>query len=381
MHWTARQHTGPGKYEVYERLNREENHMSINPGESWAVNDEDRSTVTDGTEALRMVDMILGFTLSQAIYVAAKLDIATALAEKQRSVEELAEYAQAQPDFLRRIMRTLASHGVFTQYDADNFGLTPLGSTLIASEEGSVRDAAIMFMETQYKPFSKLVETVQTGKSAAQLYYGRPYFAQIALQPEQLLGFTKTMAATSSQMVLPLLDHYQLPEGRVVADIGGADGTLLAHFLTQNKDRQGVMFDLPHVVGSSSKVFAAANLTSRVEIVAGDFFQSVPTGVDIYIVKQILHDWTDDECRQILHNIAKAAAPGARVLIIEMVVPDGDIPHPSKTIDLVMMGMLTGKERSREEFRSLLSEAGMMLDQVVETPGYSVLETTVLAAV
>ena len=269
---------------------------------------------------------------------------------------------------------------MFTQQDADHFGVARLGATLIASDEGSLRDAAIMFMETQYEPFSKLVDTVRTGTAAAQLFYGKPYFEQISDKPEQLLRFTKTMAMSSSQMLVPLLAQYRLPEGRVVADIGGADGTLLAHFLSQDQERRGILFDLPHVVGSSREVFEAGSLTSRVEIVGGDFFESVPSDVDIYIVKQIMHDWADHESRQILGNIAEAAKPGARVLIIDMVVPDGGVPHPSKEIDLVMMGMLTGKERSRDEFRALLEGAGITLDQVVETPAFSVLEATVGAA-
>jgi hypothetical protein len=186
------------------------------------------------------------------------------------------------------------------------------------------------------------------------------------------------MAEVTSSLRTSMFDGYQLPAGRMVADIGGADGSVLVELLSRDDDpdRRGIVFDQPNITPTAEETVAAAGLAERVDVVAGDFFAAVPTA-DIYILGYILHDWDDESSRRILRTIATAAAPGARILIVEGVVPPGDQPHLTKAIDLTMLGMVTGKERSEREYRELLDSAGITLDRVVVTPSpFSILEAT-----
>lgn len=154
-----------------------------------------------------------------------------------------------------------------------------------------------------------------------------------------------------------MFDGYRLPEGTVVADIGGADGSMMVRLLADDPGRRGIVFDQPEVVAAAEKNLVDHNLADRVQAVAGDFFQSVPAA-DVYIVSYILHDWNDEDCRRILRNIASAANPGARLVIIEAILPPGDEPHPAKVIDLTMLAMNNGRERTAAEYTALLDSAG-----------------------
>lgn len=324
---------------------------------------------------LKMLEHITAFTLSAAIYVVAKLDIASKLAHGRRSVRELATETGVDVDHLGRIMRTLESYGLFHQGENGDYELRPLGATLVEESSGSARDLALMFMESQYAVFGQLIDAVRTGSPAAESYYGRPYWDWLSANPAQLSQFSKAMAATSTGMLAPFLRDYHLPAGEVVADIGGADGRLLAGFLIDDPTRKGILFDRADVVTAGEKLFSEKGISDRVQIIGGDFFESVPPA-DVYLLKTILHDWDDERCGEILDNVAAAARRGARLVVIEMIVPPGPVQHLSKRTDLIMMGMHGGKERTETEFRSLLGSAGFQVDRVVHTPGYSVIETT-----
>ncbi|MGW4774533.1 methyltransferase [Nocardia sp. NPDC004278] len=324
-----------------------------------------------------MMQILGGFQMSQAAYVVAKLGIATILEQEgSKPVAELAEHTGAQPDALGRLIRTLAPLGLFAT-DDDRVSITPLGATLSETHAQSLYDMACMWMETHYLPFSELLYGVRTGQPAAEKYYGQPFLTWMAADPERAAQFTRAMAEVTSSLRTGMFDGYRLPAGRTVADIGGGDGSVLVELLTRSEpDRQGIVFDQPNVTPEAEKTIAAAGLAERVDVVTGDFFAEVPTA-DIYVLGHILHDWDDVSSRRILASIAAAASPGARVLIIEGMVPAGDAPHLTKAIDLTMLGMVTGKERSKQEYRELLEGAGFTLDQVVATPSpYSILEAT-----
>lgn len=211
---------------------------------------------------------------------------------------------------------------------------------------------------------------MRTGQPAADKYLGEPFFDWLAKDPAMIGLFSRAMADVTSTLRAGMFDHYRLPPGRVVADIGGSDGSVLVQLLTRDgdPDRRGIVFDLPATVPAARPTVAAAGLTDRVDLTGGDFFDAVPTA-DIYLLGYILHDWDDDSCRRILASIATAATPAARLLIIEGVVPDGDQPHLTKLMDLIMLGMLTGQERTESQYRDLLDGAGFTLDRVVPTPG------------
>jgi pimeloyl-ACP methyl ester carboxylesterase len=266
-----------------------------------------------------MVELLAGFQLSQALYAVAKCEIATALVAGPRPIAELAEATGCHPEALRRLLRTLAGIGLFTHGDDGTVALTALGATLADGVPGSVRNLALTWMETHYAPFARLIDPIRTGAPAATVHNGQPIFDWLAGHPEQVTRFT-------------------------AADIGGADGSLLAELLAADPDqsRRGIEFDLPHVVSAAPALLAKRGLSAR-----------------------------------ILSGIAAAAAPGARLVVIEMVIPPGDEPHTAKSIDLTMLGMVTGKERTRAEFETLLTDAGFTLDRVLPESGgspYSILE-------
>lgn len=321
----------------------------------------------------KFMELIGGFQISQAIYVLAKLDVATALADGPRPTSELADQVGAKRDVLRRLIRTLAPTGLFHRRDNDVVQLTPMGMLLSRTHPASLRALTMFWMETHYLPFSELLHTAQTGENAAQRYLGKPFFEWVRQYPHlvdlQNCAFSTTVRGA-------LFDEYQLPPGRVVADIGGADGTVLTRLLARETDRTGIVLDLPEVVAGAHQVIAAADMTDRISVVPGSFFEEVPKA-DVYVLSAVLHDWDDESSLRILNTIARAASPGARLVVSEMVIPPGDDPHHAKLADLTMLAMLSGRERSADEWITLLAKANFTLDRVVPTPSpFCLLEAT-----
>jgi hypothetical protein len=315
---------------------------------------------------VQMVQLLTGFQVSQALYVTAKLGIADELLDGPQSVDSVAERVGADPRSLGRLRRTLASLGVFTETATDTFAITPLGVTLASGVAGSVRDLAVVWMETHYAAFGELMQTVRTGQPAAEAFYGEPFFQWLSGHPEHVTSFTAAMANLTDGIKFAAVPAIPLDGlGRLV-DVAGADGALLATVLLQHPDVTGVLFDLPHVIESAPKALAERGVSDRVTCVAGDFFEGVPEG-DAYLLSMVLHDWADDQSLRILRNVAAAGGPGAQLRLLEFVVPSGDAPHISKMIDLTMLGMLSGRERTESEFRHLLGEAGFTDVEVIET--------------
>jgi hypothetical protein len=305
---------------------------------------------------VRMVELLGGFRISQALYAAAALGVADQLVVGPAPVKALAERAGAHAPSLHRLLRTLASVGVFTEPQPGVFALTPLGQTLTSSQPGSMRDLAIMWMETHYAPFAELIHAVRTGRPAAEHLYGEPFFAWLSHHPEQASRFTGAMAnLTSGGFKTAAIASLPLDGTRTIVDVGGADGTVLATILAAHPHIRGVLFDLPHVITDAPRTLARHGVDDRVDCVGGDFFESVPAGADAYLVSVVLHNWPDQQAQRILANIAAAGGSGARLLMIEFVVPPGDTPHPSKMSDLNMLAMLDGKERTETEWRELLT--------------------------
>ena len=231
-------------------------------------------------------------------------------------------------------------------------------------------------METHYAPFGEFLGTVLTGESAALRYFGEPFFDWIARDPGRIEVQNRAMGAVTTSLRRGMLDGYRLPEGAVVADIGGADGAMIAQLLADDPARQGIVFDRPEVVAAAAKTIADHGLAGRVEAIGGDFFESVPAA-DVYVLSSILHDWDDESCRRILGAIARAAKPGARLVVVETVMPTGDEPHPTKVIDLVMLTLSSGRERTEAAFRPLLESAGFTVDRIAASPApYSFIEAT-----
>jgi len=328
---------------------------------------------------VRMVELLGGFRISQALYAAAALGVPDQLVAGPAPVKALAERVGAHAPSLHRLLRTLASTGVFTEPQPGVFALTPLGQTLTSSQPGSMRDLAIMWMETHYAPFAELIQTIRTGRPAAEHLYGEPFFAWLSHHPEQTSRFTGAMAnLTSGGFKSAAIASLPLDGTRTIVDIGGADGTVLATILAGHPHMRGVLFDLPHVITDAPRTLASPAVADRVDCVGGDFFESVPAGADAYLVSVVLHNWPDQHAQRILANIAAAGGSGARLLMIEFVVPPGDTPHLSKMSDLNMLAMLDGKERTETEWRGLLTAADFTGIEIHQTGApLSVIQATV----
>jgi hypothetical protein len=326
--------------------------------------------------AARMHELIAGFQVAQCLFAVAELKVANALLEGPREIRDIADAVGADGDALARVIRYLATYGVF-RTSGDTVEITDLGRTLADGPADSLRDVARYFQQTHYAPFGSLLETVRTGEPAAAVFLGKPFFDWIDENPELAALQNSAMAGFSQNARGDLLDVYALPEGRTVADIGGADATLLAELLVRYPDREGIVFDQPNAVSAARPTIEAAGLTGRVEIVGGDFFTSVPPA-DVYVLSAVLQDWDNAKALQILGNVRKAARPDAHLVVIDMVVPEGDAPHPTKMIDITMLGMLGGRQRSASEWRQLLADGGFLLQRIVAGSGpNSALEATV----
>jgi hypothetical protein len=315
--------------------------------------------------------MLGGYEMSQMLFALAEADVPTVLDRAgQLSIDDLAERTQTDPDVLGRLIRSLVPHGVFA-LDDGRVRLTDLGATLSADNPHSLRGIAVGSKNLHYLPYSELGHTLRTGEPAATKYYGMPYFDWITADPRRIALFNDAIGALLTTSRARLIDTCRLPAGDVVADIGGGNGALLDGLLArpENAHRRGIVFDLPGVA-------ATAVSSDRITVVAGDFFDEVPPA-DIYLLVWILHDWSDPDAHRILTSIASAGKPGARLLIFESVMPDDDAPHPSKPMDITMLALLGGRERTEEEYRILLDGAGFTLDRVVPTPTpFAVVEAT-----
>jgi precorrin-6B methylase 2 len=325
--------------------------------------------------AVRMQQLLSGFEVSQALYVIAELGVATVLLGGPRSVEDLAATTSANADALARIIRFLAPLGVF-RTNGSEVEITDLGRTLADGPADSVRGMAQYWMETHYVPFSSLLHTARTGEPAATKYLNKPFFEWVNESPRLTEIQNVAMVGGSRAGRGDLLEVYQFPTGEIVADIGGADGTLLVELLAKRPECRGIVFDLPNVVAAATETLARAGLSDRTTVVGGDALASVPTA-DVYVMSVVLHDWDDASAVRILRNIAKAAAPGARLVLLEVVIPEGDAPHFSKMMDLTMMTMLGSRERTENEWRQLLAKGGFTLDHIVSGSGiFSAIEAT-----
>ncbi|WP_405652078.1 methyltransferase [Streptomyces sp. RK9] len=325
---------------------------------------------TARTPAVAMLRLLGGFQISQALYVAARAGVADELAGGPRPVGEVAGATGLRPDLLRRLVRSLAAEHVFG-YDEerDSVALGPLGHTLRGDGDESVRAVALMWMETHYRPFGRLWSTLHDGVPAAERELGRPFFDWLGEDPDRVAGFSSAMADLMRAVRSDAIDALDLTGVGHLVDIGGADGTGLAALAARHPRLRGTVFDLPHVVAAAHATLSRAGVADRVDTRGGDFFQAVPEGADAYLACFILHDWNDEQGTRILERVHEAAAPGARLLLVETVLGHGPAPEIATLLDLTMMGMLDGRERTLENWRALLAGAGFRLTRTVETAG------------
>jgi hypothetical protein len=316
-----------------------------------------------------VMQLVTNLWATQAVATFARMRIPDHLAAGARTAPELAAAVGANPDALFRLLRAVASVGVLSADRDGRFALTPVGQTLRSDVPRSMR--AFLVAETapgHWLPWGQLEESVRTGKPATHKALGSAIWDYYAAHPEEGHDFSQAMSGMSALATDAVLAAYSFDGARRVVDVGGAHGAFLGAVLGRLPDARGVLFDLPHVVDGAAPSLREAGVFDRTERVGGSFFESVPSGGDVYLVKHILHDWNDDECVRILERVRAAMAPDGRIVVVEMVIdPDGP-PSPAALLDLNMLVMLTGRERSIVEFEALFRRAGLRLAKVAPTP-------------
>ena len=315
----------------------------------------------------QMAQMITGYWLSQAVYVAAKLGLADRLRDGPRTPVDLAAQTDTHPPSLYRLLRALAGAGVFAEDEQGRFGLTPLADCLRGDAPGSQRAMAIMSGEEHFAAYGELLYSVQTGQPAFEKVFGEPVFDFLSRHPEQARVFDQAMVSVHGRETAAMLDAYDFSGVGVLADVGGGNGSVLTAVLQKYPAMRGILFDLPGVVARAKTNIEAAGLEGRCQVVAGNFFEGVPAGADAYLLRHIIHDWDDDRAITILRNGRRALGQGGKLLVVEGVVPPGNEPSVSKFFDLAMMVLPGGMERTQEEYRQLLEAAGFRLTRIVPT--------------
>ncbi len=318
--------------------------------------------------AAQLIQMATAHWVSRLVHLAAQLNLADHLAEGPKSAEELAKPTGTHAPSLYRVMRTLASLGLFTENAKHHFSLTPLGEALQAGAPGSARATVLATAGDWFnRGMDQLLYSVQTGKSGFEKAYGMPAFDWLAQHPEEASLFSETMIGIHGAEPAAVAAAYDFSGFETIVDVGGSTGNLLSTILARNPKARGILFDMPHVVREAPALIEGRGLADRVRIEAGSFFENVPSGGDAYLLSHVLHDWSEGQCLTILGHCRRAMKPGARLLIIEMVLPTGDTPHPGKMLDIVMLVMPGGEERTGPEYGALLGKAGFELTRVVPT--------------
>jgi len=309
-----------------------------------------------------------GYIASTCVYLAVKLRIPDRLAEAPRSCADLARELNVNEDALYRVLRTLASLGLFEEKGSRTFGNNLATSILRAQTPGSMYDMALWMTDPfHFQVYVNALHSVQTGKPVVEKTFGVPVFEYFQKNREESEVFNNAMTMFSGMVIPAVLDVYDFSGIGTIVDIAGGHGRVLTAILQKYPSMRGVLFDLEHVLAGARPAIESLGLSDRCRTVSGDFFKKVPDGGDAYIMKHIIHDWDDDRATAILKNIRSAMNRGGRVILIESVVTPGSQPDFAKIIDLEMLLMPGGRERTEQEFRDLFAGAGFELTRVIPT--------------
>jgi hypothetical protein len=320
--------------------------------------------------------MFAGFAMTHSIYAAAKLGIADLLDAGPRTAEELAGPAGVHAPSLYRLLRALAGVGVFTETAPETFALTPMAERLRTDAPDSLRAWAIVTGEIVARSWGGLMHSLQTGQPAFESVFGMPIFEYLEGHPETAAEFDCHQAQGGRALHAAVARSLDFAANDTIIDLGGGNGSLAAAILERHPELRAVIVDLPHLI-ERARATADPALRSRCEFAAGSFFDNVPPDGDTYLLSRVLHDWDDDQAATILANCRCAMRTDARLLVIERIVPPGDQPHEGKFMDLNMLVIAGGRERTEPEYRALLERSGLQLDRVIDTgTAVSVLEAT-----
>jgi ubiquinone/menaquinone biosynthesis C-methylase UbiE len=319
------------------------------------------------SETEQLTRMVASTALSRAICTIGELGVADHIESgAPQPVKTLARLTGAHEASLYRMLRFTASYGVFRETGDREFDHTRLSAALRSDAEGSFRPAARMFHEI-FAGWDGFHHTIQTGQPSFQKVYGQPLFDYIGSHPELAPVFDAGMTAFHGYETDAMLNACDFSDIETLADIGGGNGSLLAAVLQRYPSLKGILYDLGHVVGRARDAIRAIGLEQRCSVVEGNFFESVPAGADAYLMRHVIHDWTDEQSVRILTNCRKVVPPHGRILIVEFSVPSANEPSLGKDADMIMLAFPGGMERTEQEYRALFEQSGFRLSKVTPT--------------
>jgi DNA-binding HxlR family transcriptional regulator len=325
----------------------------------------------------RLFDLISGMIRTQTIAAIAELGVADAIAAGTTRTGELAREVGADPDALHRMLRLLEADGLVAQAAPGVWRLTETGEFLREDVDGSLRHVARLFAAEVYDAWSGAAESLRTGKAAFPGRFGAPFFDWLQQHPEGARRFDQAMAGTAALRLRPLLE-WDWKGVSTVVDVGGGNGTLLEALLEGFPQLEGISFDLPEVASRAAARVEGTSVAERLRARGGDFFEEVPTA-DAYILAQVLHDWSDEDSVRILAACRRGAGENARLFVLEQVVPEGDRLSPVKLLDLNMLILLGGRERTLAEFEAVLAAGGWRLAGHRDGPRSTLLEAVAVS--
>jgi hypothetical protein len=324
-----------------------------------------------------MMQHILAQWIGRPIGLVARLGVPDLLASGVMSVGDLAAATGTHEASLYRILRALAGVGIFHEDEEMQFSLTPLGECLTSDH---LRYQAMLFSSVWHdRAWSELDHAVMTGEAAFNKAFGKPTFEWLAENPEDARIHALAMASNLEPRTKAIVESFRFDRYGMVVDVGAGNGALVAAIAARNPGIRGIAADLPHVIAQAELTFASADLSDRCRAEPCDFMESVPAGGGVYILSNVLHDWDDSTCRRILHNCRDAMGQGSRLLIVEFLIPPANVFSPAKLLDIEMLVMSgEGRERTKDEFRSLLDTAGLRIEAITSmVTGESLLETAI----
>jgi hypothetical protein len=315
-----------------------------------------------------LLELALSGLLLKALYVAVERGIPDLVAGEPRTSAELAGKVGVKPPALHQVLRSLTMAGVFTEESDGAFGLTPVGETLLVGHPSAAREMILtMAGPALWQALAKLPECVVTGRTGMELAHGLTFFDYFQQHPDEQANFNRMMLTFHGAEPAAVAEAYDFSDIGCLVDVGGGLGTMLVAVLSRHPKVQGVLFDLPSVVEQARATIARAGISDRCAFVGGSFFESVPAGGDAYLLSHIIHDWSEERCHTILSRCREAMGRDGRLLIAEWVLPPGAEPHPGKVLDVAMLALVGGRERTADEYAELLAPEGFRLERVIRT--------------
>ena len=299
--------------------------------------------------------------------------VVEAFGREERSSDDVAVETGTDPGALARVLRTLASRGVFEDAGDGRYRLTSTGRRFLPDEPGTIAGIA-NFKPWELHAWAEAEHTLRTGEPSFPSFFELGYWDWLETHPNEAARFNDDMRRRTTGLLAAALPLFDWPHDGTIVDVGGGNGLLLERLLEREPDLRGIVFDLPHVAAEADAVMRTAGLAGRVQVVGGNFFEAVPAGHDVYILASVLHDWDDDAAVSILRRLREAMQPSARLVLFEAVVKPGAEPDYAKLIDLHMLVLFGARERTRDEWERLLDRSGFSLERIVPTPGLAWIE-------